>query len=76
VGVGTLDEGHGLEPDVHIYTGSKVGWVVIPEGAEVYEEYYDVGKVWGREADERRYEVLEGIKRARKAGAEGVRAPE
>jgi len=35
VRVGTLDEGHGLEPDVHIYTGSKVGWVVIPEGAEV-----------------------------------------
>ena len=31
----------GVAPDVHIYTRSKVGWVVLPDGAPAFDEYYD-----------------------------------
>ena len=33
---GTLDETGWLRPNVHLWTGSKQGWVVIPEDAEAY----------------------------------------
>jgi hypothetical protein len=32
---GTLDEPSAVTPDVHIYTRSKVPWVVLPEGIPV-----------------------------------------
>lgn len=32
--VGTLDRPHDVKPDVHIYAGSKVDWVEIPEGVK------------------------------------------
>ena len=67
VRVGTLDMPYELVPDVHIYTGTKVPWVEIPSGVEIYEEFYDVVKVWGMGVDERRYEMLEKIKRAGEA---------
>ena len=31
VRAGTLDEPSAVAPDVHIYTRSKVGWLVLPE---------------------------------------------
>lgn len=70
VRVGTLDAPHAFVPDVHIYTGTKVPWVEIPKGkgGGVYEEFYDVAEVWGKEADERRFEVLEGIRTAAATG--------
>jgi hypothetical protein len=43
---GTLDEPRGISPDVHIYTKSKVDWVVLPESVPAFEEFYDVGKLW------------------------------
>lgn len=49
---GTLDDTARLEPDLHIYTESKQPWVVIPEGAEVFEAFYtgrDVVRVFGVE---------------------------
>lgn len=67
VRVGTLDEGHGVLPDVHIYTSTKVSWVRIPEGVEVFEEFYDVARVWGRDVDERRWGVLQRVR-----GGQGV----
>jgi hypothetical protein len=64
VRVGTLDQKEETPvPDVHIYVGTKVSWVRIPDGVETFEEYYDVDKVWGKEADARRGEVLEGIRK-------------
>ena len=62
VRVGTLDEPHEFVPDVHIYTSTKVPWVTLPDGAEIFEEFYDVAKVWAKETNERRFEVLERIK--------------
>ena len=53
VRAGTLDEPRGITPDVHIYTRSKVSWVAIPEGAPVFEAYYDSRKLWPSESLER-----------------------
>lgn len=49
---GTLDDTSGLEPDLHIFTESRLPWVAIPEGAETFEKFYsgrDVVRVFGEE---------------------------
>lgn len=46
VRAGTLDDPAGIEPDVHIYTRSKVPWLSLPEGAPAFRTYYDLEKVW------------------------------
>jgi hypothetical protein len=38
---GTLDEPSRVRPDVHIYTRSKLPWVVLPDGVPAFEEFYD-----------------------------------
>jgi hypothetical protein len=43
---GTLDDPTAVEPDVHIYTRSKVGWVALPPDTPAFDEYYEPGKVW------------------------------
>ena len=46
VRAGTLDEPRGIKPDVHIFTKSKVDWVVIPESMPAFEVFYDVKELW------------------------------
>jgi hypothetical protein len=46
VRAGTLDDPTAVKPDVHIFTRSKVDWVVIPESAPAFEVYYDMQKLW------------------------------
>ncbi len=55
---GTLDTPSALTPDVHIYTRSKVPWVVLPEGVPAFEAYYDSKKLWPPESLERRKAVI------------------
>jgi hypothetical protein len=43
---GTLDDPSGVVPDVHIFTRSKLGWIVLPESVPAFETYYDTGKLW------------------------------
>jgi hypothetical protein len=43
---GTLDDPTGIEPDVHIYTKSKVSWVTVPDSVPAFEVYYDVEALW------------------------------
>src|SRR5215475_6080859 len=50
VRVGTLDDASLLPPDVHIFTRSKLPWVSLPEGAQIYDVYYDMQKVWSKES--------------------------
>jgi hypothetical protein len=50
VRVGTLDDPDAFPPDVHIYTASKQPWVVLPEGARAFAEFYDVPQVWPAES--------------------------
>ena len=56
VRVGTLDEP--LSPNVHIYTRSKLDWVVLPPGVPAFEEYYDFTKLWPAESLARRRAIL------------------
>ena len=55
VRVGTLDQPAAFPPDVHIYTRSKLPWVVLPpEGAPAFAEYYDSRALWPPESLARR----------------------
>jgi hypothetical protein len=53
VRAGTLDDPASVEPDVHIYTRSKLPWVVLPEGVPAFRSYYEPEKVWRAESLER-----------------------
>lgn len=44
--VGTLDEPGRFPPDIHIYTSTRLPWVVLPEGARAVPEFYDVKTTW------------------------------
>jgi hypothetical protein len=46
VRAGTLDDPSSIEPDVHIYTRSKVPWVELPGSAQAFTTYYDTEKLW------------------------------
>jgi hypothetical protein len=46
VRAGTLDDPATVEPDVHIYTRSKLPWVVIPDSVLAFRTYYDTNKLW------------------------------
>jgi hypothetical protein len=58
VRVATLDEGHDIEPDVHIFTQSKLPWVQLPPGARSFDVYYDMQKEWPKESLARRRAIL------------------
>ena len=53
VRAGTLDDPAGVSPDVHIFTRSKLPWVVLPEGVPSFEVYYDMDALWPAESLER-----------------------
>ena len=53
VRAGTLDEPERIEPDVHIYTRSKVPWLQLPAGARTFEELYVTQEVWPPEKQAR-----------------------
>ena len=57
VRAGTLDEPRAIEPDVHIFTRSKVGWVTLPESTPACEIYYDRRTLWPA-ASQARIEAL------------------
>jgi hypothetical protein len=46
VRAGTLDDPSTVSPDVHIYTRSKLSWVVLPDSVPAFAAYYDVKKLW------------------------------
>ena len=43
---GTLDDPAAVSPDVHIFTRSKLPWVVLPDGVPAFPVYYDTQKLW------------------------------
>ena len=61
VKVGTLDEPGRVPPDVHIFVEAKQPWVVLPEGARVFEASYKKKDVWARESLERWEEVVKRV---------------
>jgi len=50
VRVGTLDDPSAIEPPVHIFTRSKVPWLELPQGAQVFDAYYKTDEVWSPES--------------------------
>ncbi len=54
VRVGTLDEPGAVPPDIHIYTRSKLPWVLLPAGVPSFEGYYRASELWPAESLARR----------------------
>jgi hypothetical protein len=46
VRAGTLDDPASVEPDVHIFTRSKLPWVELPDNVPAFNVYYDTKKLW------------------------------
>ena len=62
VRVGTMDTPRACPPDVHIYTSTKLPWVVLPPGAKAVPEFYDVAEVWPAESRERARAARRGLR--------------
>jgi hypothetical protein len=43
---GTLDDPSAVQPDVHIFTRSKLPWVAVPETTPAFDVYYDSKTLW------------------------------
>ncbi len=54
VRIGTLDDPTAIAPDVHIYTRSKLPWVVLPKDVPAFDAYYDTKTLWPAESLKRR----------------------
>jgi hypothetical protein len=53
VRVGTLDHGHDIAPNIHIFTSTKQPWVVLPPGVPAVPEYFKAREVWPAESQAR-----------------------
>jgi len=53
VRAGTLDDPAEIQPDVHIFTRSKLDWVTLPDAVPAFEDYYDSKILWPAESLER-----------------------
>jgi hypothetical protein len=60
VRAGTLDDPSAVQPDVHIYTRSKLPWVRLPESVPAFEAYYNPKELWPAASLERRKAALAG----------------
>jgi hypothetical protein len=58
VRAGTLDDPSSVEPDVHIYTRSKVPWVTLPESTPAFEASYDTQELWPKDSLERLHALV------------------
>jgi hypothetical protein len=58
VRVTTLDDPTEIEPDVHIFTRSKLPWLELPAGAAAFEVYYDMKTQWPAASLDRRRAIL------------------
>ena len=54
VRVSTLTKPHPIEPALHIFTRSKLPWVLLPPDARAFDVYYDMQKEWPPESLARR----------------------
>jgi hypothetical protein len=44
--VGTLDDSSLVPPDIHIYTSTKLPWVILPDAVTAVPEYYRRSTTW------------------------------
>lgn len=60
--IGTLDDPNQVPPDAHIFTRSKLGWVILPEDVPTFAVYYDMQELWSDEAQARRQAASDAAK--------------
>ena len=58
VRVGSLDAGHGIAPNIHIFTSTKQPWVVLPPGVPAVPEYFNAKEFWPKESQDRRAALM------------------
>jgi hypothetical protein len=58
VRAGTLDHPASVAPMAHVFTRSKLPWVVIPSSVPAFEVYYDFQKLWPAESIARLQAVI------------------
>ena len=56
--VGTLDHAEAVPPDIHIFTSTRLPWVVLPEGVPAVAEYYRARDYWPPESLARRERLM------------------
>ena len=61
VRAGTLDDPSAYTPDVHIHTSSRQPWVVIPEGAAAFDEFYSIKEIWPEAKRKRLRALISGL---------------
>lgn len=59
VRVGTLDEPQRCPPDVHIFTSTKLPWVVLDPAVPAFEAYYSPRELWSPDGQRRYREAKE-----------------
>lgn len=60
--VGTLDDPNRVRPDAHIFTKSKLDWVILPDDVPSFDMYYDMKATWPDEALARRQAASDAAK--------------
>jgi len=58
VRVGTLEEPERMPPDIHIFTSTKLPWLVLPPGTNAVPEYYRAAEHWPEASLARRRALL------------------
>jgi len=58
VRVGTLHDAALVQPDIHIFTSSKLPWITVPDEANVVEEYYRRSAYWPDQSVQRYKKAL------------------
>jgi hypothetical protein len=48
--VGTLDAPAAMPPDIHIFTSTKLPWLILPPGVPAVPEYYRRREIWPAES--------------------------
>jgi len=54
VRVGTMDRPADCPPEVHIYTATKLPWLVLDDRVPAFEGYYSLKELWPAAAQQRR----------------------
>lgn len=55
--VGSLDHPDKLAPDIHIFTSTKLPWVILPTDVPSFDEYYDRQECWPEDSLARRARI-------------------
>ncbi|KAJ4993172.1 glutathione-dependent formaldehyde-activating [Stagonosporopsis vannaccii] len=67
VRIGTLDFPGIMEPDIHLFVGSKLGWIDLPKNAKTSQRGFEYKKAWPKTSLKRLELCLERFEAAKRA---------